>query len=109
MKNQILLIAFMLCISVPNIYGQNHNEQNEIKSKSIWVDGVCGMCKDRIEKAALNTRGVKTANWNVESKMLKLTVDKRFKESRLHYEISSVSHDTKQMKASDEVYNALHN
>jgi outer membrane receptor for ferrienterochelin and colicins len=103
MKNQIAIIVLLLYISVPNIFGQNENT-----NISIWVDGICGMCKDRIELAALDTRGVTTANWSIESKILKLTVDGRFKENRIHYKLTGVGHDTKQMKATDEAYAALH-
>ena len=46
--------------------------QSKNQTAVIDVDGVCGMCKSRIEKACLQTKGVKLANWNVETHQLKL-------------------------------------
>lgn len=57
-------IAF-LCI------GLSLNAQSSKVSKStFFVDGVCQQCKDRIENAAMRTKGVKTANWDKTSKQL---------------------------------------
>lgn len=76
---------------------------------SIWVNGVCGMCKDRIQKAAFRTTGVRTASWDVNSKILAVTFDKgKFSEDQLHRTIAGVGHDTEKRKAPDEVYAKLH-
>ena len=56
----------MFCFSVLS-FAQNKNAK-----ASFEVDGVCMMCKSRIEKASLNTKGVKSAVWNVKSHELKL-------------------------------------
>ena len=75
----------------------------------IHVDGVCGMCKTRIEKASLQTKGVKTANWTVDTKQLRIYVNrKNFNENQLHQNLADVGHDTEKIKASDEVYDSLH-
>ena len=37
--------------------------QDKNATATLEVDGVCMMCKMRIEKAALKTKGVKSANW----------------------------------------------
>ncbi len=77
-------------------------------SLSFWVNGLCGMCKNRIEEAALKTRGVSTASWDVEARMLSVIIDKeKLNERRLHYNIASVGHDTKQLLAPDPIYEAL--
>ena len=39
--------------------------QNKNAKATIEVDGVCLMCKDRIEKASIKTKGVKSAVWDV--------------------------------------------
>ena len=44
---------------------------------TLEVDGICGMCKKRIETAALKTKGVKFALWNVKSHELKMIIDER--------------------------------
>lgn len=76
---------------------------------TVFVDGICGMCKDRIEEAALTVRGVIEADWNVDTRMLTVAAkSKRFDLDRLHETISGVGHDTEKMEASDEAYNSLH-
>lgn len=76
----------------------------------IWVDGICGMCKDRIEEAAYQTVGLRFANWEVETKTLTITRSPEpFSEEQLHQHIAAAGHDTRRVKASDEAYDALHN
>lgn len=80
----------------------------ETDSLNIWVNGLCGMCKTRIETAAMKVRGVHTASWDAESLLLELTLNpEKFKEKKLHYQIASVGHDTRQLLAPDPVYEAL--
>ncbi|MCO6479030.1 MAG: TonB-dependent receptor [Phaeodactylibacter sp.] len=73
------------------------------------VDGVCGMCEERIENAALSTVGVRYAHWDIPSKLLTVTLSPEpFDEGALHQNIANVGHDTEKMKAPDEAYEALH-
>jgi len=68
------LIKFtVLLLMISSIgYAQNKNAKAAIE-----VDGVCMMCKNRIEKACLKTKGVKSAVWNVETHNLSLIYDER--------------------------------
>lgn len=101
MKN-ILIIAFMLMATVA--FGQNKNTK-----ASLEVDGVCLMCKTRIEKASLNTKGVKSAVWNVKTHELKLIFDERKTNlETIETNILAVGHDVKGKKATDEAYNSVH-
>lgn len=75
---------------------------------TIEVDGVCMMCKERIEKAALKTKGVKFALWNVKTHMLSLIIDERKTDKKTIQEnIAAVGHDTKDVKAPKEAYEAV--
>lgn len=83
--------------------------QNKNAKASIEVDGVCLMCKERIEKAAIRTKGVKSAIWNVETHELKLIYDERKTSlDTIKQSIVAVGHDTKDLKATDEAYNSVH-
>lgn len=80
------------------------NVETEVK-----VLGLCGMCKDRIEKAAYSVRGVSMAEWNQEKQMLKL----KYKASRTNQEtieraIAKVGHDTENFITDEETYANLH-
>lgn len=83
--------------------------QDKNAKASLEVDGVCMMCKDRIEKAAIRTKGVKSALWNVQTHELKLIYDERKTNlDSIRKKITEVGHDTKELKATDEAYNTVH-
>ena len=83
--------------------------QDKNARASMEVDGVCLMCKTRIEKASLNTKGVKSAVWDVKTHELKLIFDERKTDVKtIQRSIVAVGHDTKALKATDEAYATVH-
>ena len=83
--------------------------QNKNANASMEVDGVCGMCKERIEKAAIRTKGVKSAVWSIETHELKLIYDENKTDLKtISKNIASVGHDTKEIKATKEQYDSVH-
>ncbi len=102
-KMKKLLILALLFLSV-TAFAQNKNAK-----ASLEVDGVCMMCKERIEKASIRTKGVKSAVWNVDTHELKLIYDARKTDlETIQKKIIAVGHDTKEMTATDEAYNSVH-
>ena len=82
--------------------------QNKSAKATIEVDGVCGMCKVRIEKAAIKTKGVKTASWDVASHELNLVYNETKTDLKtIQQNIANVGHDTPLFKASDEAYESI--
>ena len=82
--------------------------QDKNAKATIEVDGVCMMCKARIEKACITTKGVKFADWNVDTHELKLIYDQRKTDLKtIQQNIAAVGHDTKEFKAKDEVYEKI--
>ena len=99
---KILMIAIFL-IGVASV------AQNKNVKASMQVDGVCEMCKKRIESACIKTKGVKLADWNVSTHELKLIYsENKTNLNAIKKSIVAVGHDTEGMKASDEAYNNLH-
>ena len=99
----IFLSLTLLCITTIS-FAQNKNAK-----ASIEVDGVCMMCKNRIEKASLKTKGVKSAVWNVKSHELKLIFDEnKTNLATIQNNIAAVGHDTQKLKATDEAYDSVH-
>lgn len=83
--------------------------QNKNAKAAIEVDGVCMMCKERIEKACYKTKGVKSAVWDVKTHELKLIFDEnKTNLTAIKSNIAAVGHDTKEIKATDEAYNSVH-
>lgn len=82
--------------------------QDKNAKATLEVDGVCMMCKMRIEKAAIKTRGVKSATWNVDTHQLSLIFDEtKTNKEDIQKNISAVGHDTGEFIASDEAYNSV--
>jgi copper chaperone CopZ len=98
------IIVILICLLNIQVFSQNKNAK-----ASLEVDGVCKMCKARIEKASIKTKGVKSAIWDVETHELKLIFDER-KTTLEHIQknVVAAGHDTENMKATDEAYNSLH-
>ena len=73
----------------------------------IKVYGNCGMCKMRIQKA-LDRTGIKTCDWNAETKNLSVVYSpSKVSERKIHQLIAEAGHDTDLVKAKDEVYAKL--
>ena len=87
---------------------ESQNTEVQVAEASFKVFGNCGMCKDRIEKAAKEVNGVKTVEWNKDTKMLKLTHDNDLDINDVHNAVASVGHDTEVVRAEDAVYEGLH-
>jgi len=99
---KLLIIALMLTGTLT--FAQNKNAK-----ASMEVDGVCGMCKARIEKACLNTKGVKFATWSIDTHELKLIYnDRKTDIETIEKQVLAAGHDTKNLKATDEAYATVH-
>ncbi|MEN8857809.1 MAG: cation transporter [Flavobacteriaceae bacterium] len=101
---KVILIVCLLMIGLSS----EAQKKNKNAKLSIEVDGVCMMCKKRIEKAALNTKGVKFAVWSIKTHLLSLIIDERKTDKKtIQKNIAAVGHDTKGIKAKDHVYNEI--
>ena len=80
----------------------------QTQKDSIDVRGNCGMCKKRIEKAALGTKGVKYANWTAETQQLTLIYNvKKTSTKSIAKNIAAAGHEADSIVATEEAYNAL--
>ncbi|MEE4197179.1 MAG: heavy-metal-associated domain-containing protein [Bacteroidales bacterium] len=80
----------------------------EMKTEKFKVYGNCGMCENRIEKAALGLDGVTKADWDKDTEMLEVAfVEEKVNVDDIHQAVAEAAHDTDKVKAVDEVYQAL--
>ncbi len=101
MKKIILVLGVLLITFSVSAQKKNAKKQFE-------VDGICGMCKVRIEKAALTTKGVKYANWNVQTHKLSLIVDERKTTiKKIKENIAAVGHESEGVVCTEDAYNNL--
>lgn len=113
MKNLSIIIVSIILFS-----GITYASNNETKTlnqhdhdyitSEFTVLGNCGMCKKTIEQAVISIDGVKKAEWNKETKKLKVTYDKHMVNlDHIHKAIAQAGYDTESVKASDASYNKL--
>lgn len=105
---KLIKYFLMLCLVIPGkaSYSQNRKALPDT-SVSFTVFGACEMCKERIENAA-KVRGVKKAEWDVDSKQLSLVYNSSVASlEKIQNRIVAVGHDVAGKKAKDVVYNAL--
>lgn len=99
---QIITILALILMNVA--FAQDKNAR-----ASLEVDGVCAMCKERIETAAIKTKGVKSAVWSIETHQLNLIYDARKTNlDSVSNHVAAVGHDTKAIKATEEQYLSVH-
>ena len=99
-NNNYLFISIFLLVTL--------NSFSQTKSAKIVVDGVCMMCKERIEKKAIDIKGIKLADWDLDNRVLKVVYnEKNITINEIHEFLGSIGHDTEKKIASDEAYSLL--
>ena len=76
-----------------SVFLTNYFGPGETKEYSFKEYGSCSMWKERMEKATLKTKGVRTAKWNKKNNMLKVTSDEKICFNTLHKNIAKAGHD----------------
>lgn len=98
MKN---ILFALIVLSYSSIFSQTQIE-------TFFVDGVCEMCKDRIEKSCIKVEGIKMVNWNLDNRQIKVIYNKKKIDlPQIHSFIASIGHDTDMITASEKSYNSL--
>ncbi len=100
-KLRILLMAVSALLTGNTLLAQ------DVKTEKFKVYGNCGMCKNRIEKAAA-IDGITKADWNVETKIMTVTYNSsKTDTAAIQKKIAAAGHDTEKEKAADSVYSKL--
>ncbi len=118
MKNSILILSFTVLSTVffacnsSNKESSRNDENTEVVNSQLAeanfkVFGNCSMCEKRIETAALEVSGVESADWDKETKMMKISHTENVNVHDVHQAIADAGHDTEMHKAKDEVYENL--
>ncbi|MDR2121391.1 MAG: efflux RND transporter periplasmic adaptor subunit [Tannerella sp.] len=91
----------------PSMMAQEPPSGNETGA-TLVVQGLCEMCKERIEKTAKGVGGVYAAEWNRETQVLTLTYNPdRTSPSAVGRAVAEAGHDNGAFKAPADVYEAL--
>lgn len=102
MKTLVKTTLFILAFSA------SHSILAQAKDTTFLVNGVCGMCERVIEKAA-KMDGVESAEWDEDSKVLKLTyTPTEVSVEEISNSINQSGYDTQFSTAPDSAYYSLH-
>jgi periplasmic mercuric ion binding protein len=105
MKN-ILLGIMLLFVAFST---QAQEKKNKNAKYTFEVNGNCEQCQKRIQKAAYSVNGVKSANWDIETRQLIIIInEEKCSVLDIKKAIAKVGHDTDEIKATDEDYEKLH-
>ena len=108
MKTQINLLIPLFFLFISGSVPAQSNNKN-VDTTDFKVEGVCNMCKARIENASL-IKGVKFSEWNKDSKLLTVIyrVDK-VSQDEIEKAVAEAGHDTEKVKADKKTYDKLPN
>lgn len=100
-----LIIAFVLFAGFQTTaFAQ---KSKKIETVNMKVEGVCSMCQNRIEKAAL-VKGAKSSHWNQESKVLTVIFNpQKTSVAQISQSVAEAGHATQHNEAKDEAYKEL--
>jgi mercuric ion binding protein len=100
----MMIIALVISMGT---YANTNVAPGTTKTEKIKVAGKCGMCKTRIEKAAMIT-GVSKANWDEKTQYLTVTyASDKVTSLDIQKKIAAIGHDTEKVKATTKEYDGL--
>ena len=95
MKKTVKVIATLLIVIVA--MGTTSLEAKEGKIK---VNGICGMCKNKIEKTAKAIKGVRTAVWDAKTRDLTVNYNEKLTDiDRISEAVAKIGYDAGDIKA----------
>jgi mercuric ion binding protein len=102
-------IVLVVLVALVGFVAQAQEKKNKNAKHVTEVNGNCGMCQKRIQKAALSVEGVKSAVWDVDSHQLTLILnEEKCAPLDIKKAVAKVGHDTDEVKATKEDYDKLH-
>lgn len=107
MKQIIIAAIAALSFFTFNAHAQTTQSKGATVVVSIPVEGACNMCEKRIEDAAY-IKGVKRAEWDKNSKQLKLVYNrKKTSIDQIAKSVAQAGHTAGEHSASEESYTKL--
>jgi len=107
MKSYIISISLLFFLVIIEFPVSFSNVTGDVETTKFKVEGVCDMCKERIENGAL-IKGVKKAEWNKDTSMITIIYDpEKVSLVDIHKAIAEVGHSTDKVKAEKSVYGKL--
>lgn len=111
MKSYILhiksILLFALLLTGVTLSAQSKANKGADQTISFKVSGVCGDCKSRIESTALDVKGVKKAEWDIQSDMLVLVGSAKMDKQKVADALAKAGHKSELAAADPHGYAKL--
>jgi periplasmic mercuric ion binding protein len=107
MKTLLLTIIFFSSLIA---WSQEETEKNQKKESEVKIQtsAQCEMCKTRIEKDMAFEKGVKSAELDLETKVLTVTYnEKKTDREKLRNAVTKIGYDADDMEADPKAYSKL--
>jgi copper chaperone CopZ len=96
----LAFIGAMFLLPAPGLAQSTH-------TVSFKVYGTCGDCKERIETTAMDVKGVKQAEWDIQTDMLVLFGSKKMDKMKVAQALAKAGHKSELVAADPAGYAAL--
>lgn len=103
----LILCTFMFMGCSTTISAQAKPQKGMEQTATLKVSGVCGDCKVRIETAALDVKGVKKAEWDIQSDMLVLVGSSKMNVQKVADALAKAGHKSELAPADPKGYAKL--
>lgn len=103
------MIVLCLLVTSGSLSAQtDHEKSSKYDTIEMQVKGVCTMCQTRIELAAYDLKGVKSAEWDLESEKLTVIAKKgKVTEQSVAEALAMKGHASEHMPADSLAYQGL--
>jgi len=106
MKLRLLLTVFTILFIGNSIFAQS----KKVETVVIQTSAQCSMCKERIEKELVYTKGVKKAELNLEDKKVTVTFQgKKITADGIRTVLSDLGYDADEVVSNKDAYASLPN
>jgi hypothetical protein len=111
MKKLLNLVVLAALTISANAQSKPYNQKLDgpfTSIKTIKVNGICDISKRTIEAKLKNTPGIYIADWDASSKLLLVKYNRlKITTNKIEELVASTGHDTPNVKANNDAYNAL--
>ena len=100
----IVLCAFMVFGLSITSSAQSKASKGMDQTISFKVTGICGDCKERIESTALDVKGVKKAEWDIQTDMLVIVGSSKMDKQKVANALAKAGHKSELAEADPKGY-----
>lgn len=106
MKTNTIILSLIILLGLSSIYAQ----KSKIETIKINTSGQCSMCKERIEKALVFEKGIKNADYDIETAVVTIKYNTtKTTPDKIKKVINLCGYDADDSKADEAAYQKLPN